>query len=164
MQEEIENRTINLAVSTTRLTARAVMSAFHRFDEARKRAASEKNGGIPGKPTGKQTVKQLIGQNQGVTSIDIAQTDLRGLEKYLRAYGIDYAITKDKSSGIAKYLCFFKARDADAMTAAFRAYSTDFLNHESKPSVLKQLAKLKDRVQELAGKSRNRQKERSLDR
>ena len=164
MQEEIENRTINLVVSTTRLTARAVMSAFHRFDEARKRVASEKNGGIPGKSSGKQTVKQLIGQNQGVTSIDIAQTDLRGLEKYLRAYGIDYAITKDKSSGIAKYLCFFKARDADAMTAAFRAYSTDLLKHHSKPSVLKQLAKLKNRVQELAGKSRNRQKERSLDR
>ena len=71
------------------------------------------------KPDGRQTIQQLIGQNQGVTNIDISQTDLKGFEKYARKYGVDYAITKDKSVFPPKYLVFFKARDADAMTAAF---------------------------------------------
>ena len=46
------------------------------------------------KPTGKQTIQELIGQNQGVTNIDISKTDLKGFEKYARKYGVDYAITK----------------------------------------------------------------------
>ena len=41
---------------------------------------------------GKQSVKELIGQGQGVTNIDIAKTDLKGFEKVARKYGIDYAI------------------------------------------------------------------------
>ena len=160
MQEEIEYRAVNLAISTTRLTARALISGFRQFNESRRRQAAGKEA----KPTGKQTVRQLIGQNQGVTSIDIAQTDLKGFEKYARLYGVDYAITKDKSGRLPKYLCFFKARDADAMTAAFNAYSAEVFQKAKKPSVLRQLAKLKDQVQSLTRRNRDRRKERSLDR
>ena len=160
MQEEIEYRAVNLAISTTRLTARALISGFRQFNESRRRQASGKEA----KPTGKQTVRQLIGQNQGVTSIDIAQTDLKGFEKYARLYGVDYAITKDKSGRLPKYLCFFKARDADAMTAAFNAYSAEVFRKAKKPSVLQQLAKLKEQVQSLTHRNRDRKKERSLDR
>ena len=121
MQEEIENRTVNLVITTTRLTARALISGYHKFEERRKQYAAAKAAKKSQRPTGKQTVQELIGQNQGVTSIDIAKTDLRGFEKYARNFGVDYAITKDKSGDVPKYLCFFKARDADAMTAAFNA-------------------------------------------
>ena len=114
MQEEVENRTVNLVISTTRLTARALISGYRKFEEHRKQRAAARSAKKSQKPTGKQTVKQLIGQNQGVTSIDIAKTDLKGFEKYARTYGVDYAITKDKSGEVPKYLCFFKARDADA--------------------------------------------------
>ena len=127
MQEEIENRTVNLMITTTRLTARALISGYHKFEERRKQRAAARSARKSQKPTGKQTVKQLIGQNQGVSSIDIAKTDLKGFEKYARTYGVDYAITKDKSGDVPKYLCFFKARDADAMTAAFNAYSAEVL-------------------------------------
>ena len=160
MQEEIEYRAVNLAISTTRLTARALISGFRQFNESRRR----QNAGKEAKPTGKQTVRQLIGQNQGVTSIDIAQTDLKGFEKYARLYGVDYAITKDKSGRLPKYLCFFKARDADAMTAAFNAYSAEVFRKAKKPSVLQQLARLKEQVQSLTHRNRDRKKERSLDR
>ena len=160
MQEEIEYRAVNLAISTTRLTARALISGFRQFNESRRRQAAGKEA----KPTGKQTVRQLIGQNQGVTSIDIAQTDLKGFEKYARLYGVDYAITKDKSGRLPKYLCFFKARDADAMTAAFNAYSAEVFQKAKKPSALQQLQKLKEQVKSLANRSRSREKERGRDR
>jgi len=168
LQEEVENRTVNLVITTTRLTARAVITGFRKFDESRKKRAAAKAAARAAKkeekPTGKQTVKELIGQNQGVTSIDIAKTDLRGFEKYARSYGVDYAITKDKSGDVPKYLCFFKARDADAMTAAFNAYSAEVLKKEKAPSVLKQLAKLKAYVKALPQKARTHEKERDLNR
>ncbi len=164
MQEEIENRTVNLVITTTRLTAKALISGYHKFEEHRKQKAAAKAAKKSQRPTGKQTVQELIGQNQGVTSIDIAKTDLRGFEKYARNFGVDYAITKDKSGDVPKYLCFFKARDADAMTAAFNAYSAEVLKKQKAPSVLKQLAKLKAYVKALPARDKIKEKERDLSR
>lgn len=109
MQEEVENRTVNLAISTTKLTARSIVRLGLKgiaYIKRKSQEAAMKNE----KPTGKQTIQELIGQNQGVTNIDISKTDLKGFEKYARKYGVDYAITKDKSVLPPKYLVFFKAK------------------------------------------------------
>ena len=84
MQEEVENRTVNLAVTTTKLTARSVLAACMKYlrhrglvkeKKAAEKAAKAKENAIP---HGKQTVKELIRQDQGVFSnMDIAKTDLR---------------------------------------------------------------------------------------
>ena len=161
MQEEVENRTVNLAISTTKLTARVlVRAALKGLAALKNKAVASKNE----KPTGKQTIEELVGQNKGVTNIDIAKTDLRGFEKYARKYGVDYAITKDKSVVPPKYLVFFKARDADAMTAAFNAYSAEILTRNKRPSVLKTLHKLIDAVKDIPAKVVNRDKQREQSR
>ena len=162
MQEEIENRTVNLAISTTKLTARGIIRLAAKglaYIKRKSREAALKNE----KPDGRQTIQQLIGQNQGVTNIDISQTDLKGFEKYARKYGVDYAITKDKSVIPPKYLVFFKARDADAMTAAFNAYSAEVLAKSKRPSTLCKLHKLIDAVKSIPTKvpSRDKQREQS---
>lgn len=162
MQEEIENRTMNLAISTTKLTARGIIRLAAKglaYIKRKSHEAALKNK----KPDGRQTIQQLIGQNQGVTNIDISQTDLKGFEKYARKYGVDYAITKDKSVFPPKYLVFFKARDADAMTAAFNAYSAEVLAKSKRPSTLSKLHKLIDAVKSIPTKvtSRDKQREQS---
>ena len=162
MQEEIENRTVNLAISTTKLTARGIIRLAAKglaYIKRKSREAALKNE----KPDGRQTIQQLIGQNQGVTNIDISQTDLKGFEKYARKYGVDYAITQDKSVIPPKYLVFFKARDADAMTAAFNAYSAEVLAKSKRPSTLNRLHKLIDAVKSIPTKvtSRDKQREQS---
>ena len=162
MQEEIENRTVNLAISTTKLTARGIIRLAAKglaYIKRKSREAALKNE----KPDGRQTIQQLIGQNQGVTNIDISQIDLKGFEKYARKYGVDYAITKDKSVFPPKYLVFFKARDADAMTAAFNAYSAEVLAKSKRPSTLSKLHKLIDTVKSIPTKvtSRDKQREQS---
>ena len=162
MQEEIENRTVNLAISTTKLTARGIIRLAAKglaYIKRKSREAALKNE----KPDGRQTIQQLIGQNPGVTNIDISQTDLKGFEKYARQYGVDYAITKDKSVFPPKYLVFFKARDADAMTAAFNAYSAEVLAKSKRPSALNRLHELIDAVKSIPTKvtSRDKQREQS---
>lgn len=156
MQEEVENRVVNLAISTTRLTARTIVNAAMKgLQKLRNKDRT---------PVGKQSLKQLIGRKQGVSTIDISKTDLKGFEKYARKYHIDYAITKDKSVEPPKYLVFFKAGDAEAMSAAFKAYSAEVMNRSKKPSVRKTLHKLMDAVKDLPVKVANRDKQREQSR
>ena len=164
MQEEVESRTVNLAISTSKLTARTIVSAVRGYLNHRKTVSARKAHTAEKEPSGKQTVKELLGQGQGVTNIDIAKTDLRGFESVARKYGIDYAIRKDSSVQPPKYLVFFKAKDNDAMTAAFNEYTQKALKKEERPSVLQQLKKLKEIVAAIPGKVLNREKKRELDR
>ena len=157
MQEEVENRTVNLAISTTKLTFRTIVNGYNAWKRHHQSKVAQKTAQLP---IGKQSIKELIGQNQGVSSIPIANTDIRDFEPIARKYGIDYAITKDKSVTPPKYLVFFKARDADAMTAAFDEYSNKKLRAQERPSVLKELQRLKVLVAALPTKVREKIQER----
>ena len=140
MQEEVESRTVNLAISTSKLSARTIVSAVKAYLNHRKNVKVKKEHEAEIPTQGKQTVKELIGQGQGVTNIDIAKTDLRGFEKVARKYGIDYAIRKDSSVEPPHYLVFFKARDAEVMDAAFNEYSSKVNAHAKRPSIRKLLS------------------------
>ena len=70
MQEEVENRTINLAISTTRLTARSVIAGIRKYLQHREKVKARK--GIRDTAVhGKQSVKQLLGQNLGATNVKL---------------------------------------------------------------------------------------------
>ncbi len=136
MQEEVENKTVTLVISAVKLTGRELKAALGKYLASRK---AQKQGKVEKKPTGKQTVKQLVGQNQGVSNIEVTESNIKGFDRVARKYGVDYAIKKDKSGEIPKYLVFFKARDADALTAAFTEYSGQKAKNKEKPSVIKML-------------------------
>ena len=125
MQEEVENRTLTLVVSGTKFTGRLLKAAITKYLAHRKekKLQKQRSRDAPVKPQGKQTVKQLIGQNQGVSNIEITDPSIKEFEKIARKYGVDYAVKKDRSSSPPKYLIFFKGRDADALTAAFTEYT-----------------------------------------
>ena len=140
MQEEVEQRTVTLAVSTSKMTANVLKSAISKYLAYRK----EKKREGPVKPCGKQSVKQLVGQDQGVTNIEITDKNIKDFERIARKYGVDFALKKDKTGDIPKYLVFFKARDADALTAAFKEYTAKTDRKKERPSVLKKLRKFKE--------------------
>lgn len=155
MQEEVENRAVTLIISTIKLTAREVKTAMDKYLASRK--VNKQKPEV--KPTGRQTVKQLVGQNQGVSNIEVTESNIKGFDRVARKYGVDYAIKKDKTGEIPKYLVFFKARDADALTAAFTEYSGRKAKNREKPSVIKLLRAL--RAPEIAkdiAKIRNKDK------
>ena len=145
MQEEVESRTVTLAISTTRMTANVLKSAISRYLAYRKEKAREG----PVKPCGKQSVKQLVGQDQGVSNIEITDRNIKDFERIARKYGVDFALKKDKTGDIPKYLVFFKARDADALTAAFKEYTAKTDRKKEKPSVLKKLRRVKEQAADI---------------
>lgn len=145
MQEEVEQRTVTLAISTSKMTANVLKSAISKYLAYRK----EKKREGPVKPCGKQSVKQLVGQDQGVTNIEITDKNIKDFERIARKYGVDFALKKDKTGDIPKYLVFFKARDADALTAAFKEYTAKTDRKKERPSVLKKLRKFKEVVADI---------------
>ncbi len=76
--------------------------------QGKEKLQKQKSRDTPVIPHGKQTVKQLIGQNQGVSNIEITDPSIKEFEKIARKYGVDYAVKKDRSSSPPKYLIFFQ--------------------------------------------------------
>ena len=152
MQEEVEQKTFNIVVSTTKLTARTILNAG-------KAAIQQQQAKMAG---GKQSVRMLLRQNRGVSSVEIDKTNIRGFERYAKKYGIDYAIRKDNSEMPPRYLVFFKAPDVEAFNAAFKEYSASLLSKTKRPSVLEKLHELVQAAAELTGKVRRKEQERGL--
>ncbi|MDO4294442.1 MAG: PcfB family protein [Eubacteriales bacterium] len=148
MQEEVENRTLTLVVSGTKFTGRLLKAAVAKYMAHRreKKLEKQKSRDSPVKPQGKQTVKQLVGQNQGVSNIEITDPSIKEFEKIARKFGVDYAVKKDRSTSPPKYLIFFKARDADALTATFTEYTGKKVKKVQRPSVLAKLNQFKELV------------------
>ena len=166
MQEEVENRTLTLIVSGTKFTGRLFKAAISKYMAHRreKKLEKQRSRDSPVTPKGKQTVKQLIGQNQGVSNIEINDPSIRDFERIARKYGVDYAVKKDRSASPPKYLIFFKARDADALTAAFTEYTDKKVKKAEKterPSVLAKLAQFKELLKNtVVDRSRRKELER----
>ena len=166
MQEEVENRTLTLIVSGTKFTGRLFKAAISKYMAHRreKKLEKQRSRDSPVTPKGKQTVKQLIGQNQGVSNIEINDPSIKDFERIARKYGVDYAVKKDRSASPPKYLIFFKARDADALTAAFTEFTGKKVKKAEKterPSVLAKLAQFKELLKNtVVDRSRRKELER----
>ena len=141
MQEEIEQKSAALMINGTKFSLRTLKSAALRL------LAHRQNPSAPSvKHRGKQTVSQLVGQNQGVSNIEITDSNIKAFERVARKYGVDYAVKKDHSVSPPKYLVFFKARDTDAQTSAFTEFTAKQVQQKSKPSIVAQIRKLADIV------------------
>ena len=142
MQEEVEQKTMALSVRTTRLTAELLQKAFRHFLEAQKNRPQEFQHG-------KQTLKELMKQNTNISSIEITHDNIKDFEATAKKYGIDFALKKDAMENPPRYIVFFKGRDADVMTQAFKEYTAKSLNKEKKPSIKKTLATLKEQAEKV---------------
>jgi len=107
-------------------------------------------------PRGKQTVGKLMNQRQGLTNIEITNRNIKSFERVANKYKIDFALKKDKSVDPPRYLVFFKAKDMDVMTAAFKEFSAKELTKMNKPSIRKRLLKYQSQARE-----KNKQRERT---
>lgn len=161
MQEEVQNKTITLAINTSKLTARELKQALEKFLAYQKNRHNGKAQTKDVIPRGKQTVKQLAAQNQGMTNIEITDKNIRTFDRVARKYGVDYAVKKDKTVEPPKYYVFFKAKDTDALTAAFKDYTRKSVKaKERKDSVLDKLSKAKQAIKDLPTKVKHKELER----
>lgn len=150
MQEEVTQKTIALSIKTSRLTGRALQAAMRKFLQMYRHKRNAPHHG-------KQTLKQLMRQNTGVSNIEIADQNIKAFAQTAKKYGIDFSLKKTDD----RYLVFFKGRDADVLTAAFREFSQKKLDKERKPSIRESLRSMKT---EAVKRAANREKVKNKDR
>jgi len=134
-------------IKSGKLTAKCLANAMKLFLDCNKKAYKKLTAPENYAGKGKQTVKQLVGQGQGVTNIEISDKNIKDFESIARKYGVDFAVKKDSTEQPPKWLIFFKGRDTDAISAAFKEYSAKHMSKSAeKPSLLGMLRDLMEKV------------------
>ncbi len=156
MQDEVNEKVVALSIKGSKLTAEMLQKAM-------KALLAKGKQQIGKQPHGKQTLRQLMKQNTGVSNIEITDGNIKAFESTAKKYGIDYALKKDTTEQPPRYLVFFKGRDADVLTAAFKEFSTKKLTQEQRPSIRKALAAFRDKAKQLnASRQRVKNKEQEV--
>lgn len=133
MQEEVNERTVAISVKAAKLTGRALAIALHK---ALKEAKSHKQKAQVQK--GRQSVKKLMNHYGSKNAMQLVGAP-RQFDQVAQKFNVDYAFHK---TGPGHYLLFFKAGQADAITAAFAEYTKRMMDKgKDKPSINSQLKK-----------------------
>lgn len=152
MQEEVTQKIIALSMKTGKLTAQVLQMALKKFLEAQKHG--------PKLHQGQQSLKQLKQHGAALSNIEITDANIAAFKPCAKKYGVDFALRKDKTTQPPRFMVFFKAKDADVLTAAFKEYSAKLACKEKQPSVLKALAHLKQLAKSIPSKVREKNQER----
>lgn len=139
MQEDIERRAVAISVTASKLTAKtlakALAAALRKIQKEYHKAQT---------PQGKQSVKKLMNHRVATNALPLDE-ETRLFDRIARKYNVDYAFHK---TGPRKYLLFFKAGQADAITACFSEYTKLVLGRgkNKRPSILQQLKQFGERA------------------
>jgi len=158
LSEDANERSINLAVRITKLTGSEIKRAIEKWLANRGKGHKQTNetGEIK---QGRTTLKELSKSNDGLSTIELKQPDLRLLNSIMKKHGVRFAVAKD---GKGMYTLFFKGKDIDSVTHAFEKYAKSVIKRGKEcPSITKALAKAKVTAQTLStnkSKEKNRNK------
>jgi len=168
MQEEVNEKTIALCIKGGKISADILKAAMRKYLQEKERTKTKTAQKLEAKKQkkteivkhGKQSIKSMVEKGWELTNIEITDNNIRSFERVARKYGIDYSLKKDKSTEPPKYLVFFRAKDTEVMTTAFKEYSSVQLNKSKKVSIRKKLQK----AIEKAAKHRELEKTKQKDR
>lgn len=159
MQEEVTRGAVTLIVDGARMSESVFEKAVKKFLEETQKSHR------PRIYRGRQTLKQLAGQNAGLTSIEISDKNIKAFSAVAKKYHVDFALKKDTLAEHPRYLVFFKSRDADAITVAFQEFTARKLHRRR--TIRERLAQAKAQAaqrSEHRGLEREPVKERSVER
>ena len=150
MQDEVNEKTVSLCIRGGKITAQLLKAAMRKaLAQMEQEKAKQKQQSKVQKQQddrtkdksyrGKQTMEKLMRQNVQLSNIEITDGNIKSFERVAKKYSIDFSLKKDVTADLPRYYVFFKARDADVMTAAFKEYTGQTLNKDKKPSVRKKL-------------------------
>ena len=146
MQDEVNEKTVSLCIRCGKVTANllkaAMKKALTKMEQEKQKLQGQKQPKQDKEDKtykGKQSMDKLMKQNVQLSNIEITDGNIKSFELVAKKYSIDFSLKKDVNADPPRYYVFFKARDADVMTAAFKEYTGQSLNKDKKPSVRKKL-------------------------
>ena len=154
MQEEIEQKTIALAVKTGKLTGQVLQAAMKKFLAARQSAKSNPH-------QGRQSLRQLKKDGSALSNIEITDANIGLFRPCAKKYGIDFTLRKDRTTHPPRYIVIFKSKQADNLEQAFKEFTAKKLKQQERPSIRKALSAMK---QKTAARNRQQAKEKIKER
>ena len=73
MQEEVEQKSLTLTVNAAKMTARLFRAAIAKYVAHKKEKKHDAQTGV--RYVGRQSVRKLVGQNQGVSNVELRGED-----------------------------------------------------------------------------------------
>ena len=164
IDKEISGKSVNIAVRMLKPELDQFMKGLNKAVQVPATTAGKAVVNKIHPTSGRQSIKTLIKQGQGVSSIPLADEGLRDFQKIAKKYGVDFAVVRDREKSPPVYTVFFKAKDTDAVTRILQDYSAKQIKKPSvaKVSVLEKLKKFKEIVAAMPKKIVEKKKERSL--
>ena len=166
MQDEISEKVIALCINGGKISARILKETLEKALADMERSSQQHNSSTKQKEKkqtvnrGKQSLKKLAGNGVQLSNIEVTDGNIKSFSKCARKYHVLYSLMKDKSVSPPRYFVFFRAKDVDTLTAAFKEYTGRTLNKAKKPSIRQKLQLAKERV----AKHREREKTKHKDR
>ena len=143
-QDQVNEKSVALVIKGGKISAKILAKAINLLLKQGKKQIDKAKAPKIGQ--GKQSVKSLVKQGQGVSNIEITDANIGAFEPIAKKYGIDFALKKDNTETPPKWLVFFKSKDADALTAAFKEFTakTVTCSTPKKPSLIEALKQMKE--------------------
>ena len=79
---------------------------------------------------GQQTLQQLTKYGDKLSEIPLNSDNIKDFTHIARKHGVSFALAKDESKDPPRHTVYFKAKDTESMTAAFKEYIAKELNKD----------------------------------
>ncbi len=160
MQEELERQTVAIVFNASKMTAQTLSNAMRRaMDIGIRELSKHKDDFKKQQPSGKMSLKELVGKGGTVDMDEIAEDGIKTFQKTASKYGVDYAVHKEpQQNNEYKYYVFFQAKDTRVIHAAFDEYIAKM--EKRRESAKEKLDKKKEIVNKKKEKTRNVEKNR----
>jgi hypothetical protein len=159
INREVANKTVALVFRASKLTTNTLAKAMKAYLNHGKQKSAAKQRAAPNH--GKMSVKELVGQGQGATSIEVTSSNIKAFEKIAKKYNVDFAVKKDKTVDPPKYTVFFKAKDTDVISSAFKEFVKVNEKKRTKVSLRQRLNFYKRIVAQNKNRERTREKQKN---
>ena len=106
----------------------AVTKALPTMLDVAKGMAKWLAGQSGGKAEGQQTLKQLTKYGDKLSEIPLNSDSVKAFTHIARKHGVSFALTKDDTKDPPRHTVYFKAKDTESMSAAFKEYISIELN------------------------------------
>ena len=154
MQDEVNTKVVAIMIKGGKISAEVLKKALDKFVQEIEKA--QKQMQQPKTYRGKQSIKHLMSQNAAISNIEVTDGNIKSFERVARKYNVDFAVKKDKTVEPPKYMVFFKGKDADVITQAFREFVKVNEKKHNRISVKEKLAQFREQL----GKDKNRERAR----
>ena len=111
---------------------------------------------------GQQTLQQLLKYGDKLSEIPVNSDSIKAFTKVARKHGVSFALAQDTDKEPPRHTVYFRAKDTESMSAAFKEYISEELNKaKSKEKPFKE--RMNEAKEKIKGSDKEKANRREVD-